>query len=210
MEEVTTSLSQFCNLLATAAAVGGRRHAGECLSRTGLGTPFRGSTRLVRGVRRRHVRPGCKRGDHVGVTKIGKGTKVEAVTEGRGLPVGVTIAAANVSETKLIEPTLDAIVVDGFAPQHLLYDKAADSDPLRDQLDRRGVELVTPHRKNRKRPKRQDGRALRRYKRRFKVEHLNAKLKVFRRLRVRYEYLAEMFEAFVHLACILILLREFV
>ena len=210
MEKVTTALSQFCNLLATPAAVGGRRHAQEHLSRTGLGTPLRRRTRLVGGGRRRHIRSGRKRGDQIGVTKIGKGTKVEAVTEGRGLPVGVTIAAANVSETKLIEPTLDAIVVDGFAPEHLLYDKAADSDPLRDQLHERGVELVTPHRKNRKRPKRQDGRALRRYKRRFKVEHLNAKLKVYRRLRVRYEYFAEMFEAFVHLACILILLREFV
>jgi len=121
----------------------------------------------------------------------------------------VTIAAANVSETTLIEPALDAIVMEGFAPAHLLYDKAADSDPLRERLEERGVELVSPHRKNRKRAKRQDGRALRRYKRRFKVEHLNAKLKVYRRLRVRYEYYAELFQALVHLACILILLREF-
>ena len=44
-------------------------------------------------------------------------------------------------------------------PAHLLYDKAADSDALRERLEDRGVELVTPHRKNRTRLKLQDGRA---------------------------------------------------
>ena len=210
MEKVTKALSRFDNLLAAFAAVGGRRHAPARLQRTGLGSRTRRSARLVRRGRRCDVRPSRKRGNHIGVTKIGKGTKVEVVTEGGGLPVAVTIAAANVSETKLIEPALDAIVVDGAQPEHLLYDKAADSDALRDRLDERGVELVTPHRKNRRRAKRQDGRALRRYKRRFKVEHLNARLKAFRRLRVRYEYLPQMFEAFIHVACILILMREFV
>ena len=145
----------------------------------------------------------------MGVTKIGKGTKVELVCDANGLPLGVTIAAANVPETALIEPALDAVVIECGEPEHLLYDKAADSDALRERLEARGVELVTPHRQNRTRPKLQDGRALGRYKRRFKVEHLIARLKVFRRLRVRYEYRSEMFAAFVQLACLLILLKEF-
>jgi len=145
----------------------------------------------------------------VGVTKTGKGTKVQLVCEGHGLPVGVTIAAAHVPETDLIEPSLDAIVVECAAPDHLLYDKAADSDALRARLEDRGVELVTPHRRNRRRPQLQDGRALRRYKRRFKIEHLIQRIKVFRRLRVRYDYLSAMFRGFVQLACLLILLHEF-
>jgi transposase len=145
----------------------------------------------------------------VGVTKIGKGTKVQLVCDGGGLPVGVVIAAANVPETQLIEPSLDAIVVECAEPEHLLYDKAADSDPLRERLEDRGVELVTPHRKNRRRAPRQDGRALRRYKRRFKIEHLIQRLKVFRRVRVRYDYRSAMYGGFVHLACLLILLHEF-
>ena len=145
----------------------------------------------------------------MGVTKIGKGTKVQLVCDGNGLPVGVTIAAANVPETELIEPSLDAIVVEDSAPEHLLYDKAADSDPLRERLQMRGIQLVTPHRRNRRRAPRQDGRALRRYKRRFKIEHLIQRLKIFRRLRVRYDYRSAVFEGFVQLACLLILLREF-
>ena len=145
----------------------------------------------------------------MGVTKIGKGTKVQLVCDGGGLPVGVVIAAANVPETQLIEPSLDAIVVECAEPEHLLYDKAADSDQLRERLENRGVELVTPHRKNRRRAPRQDGRALRRYKRRFKIEHLIQRLKIFRRVRVRYDYRSAMYGGFVHLACLLILLHEF-
>lgn len=122
----------------------------------------------------------------------------------------MTIAAANVPEIELIEPSLDAIVVDCSDPEHLLYDKAADSDALRERLEARGIELVTPHRRNRRRAARQDGRALRRYKRRFKIEHLIQRLKTFRRLRVRYDYRSAVFAGFVQLACLLILLREFV
>lgn len=119
------------------------------------------------------------------------------------------IAAAHVPETKLIEPSLDAIVVECGEPQHLLYDKAADSDALRERLADRGVELVTPHRNNRRRPPLQDGRALRRYKRRFKIEHLIARLKLFRRIRTRFDYMSTIYHGFLHLACCLILLKEF-
>ncbi|MCA9416829.1 MAG: transposase [Candidatus Omnitrophica bacterium] len=48
---------------------------------------------------------------------------------------------------------------------------------------------------------------LRRYKRRWKVERLFAWLHNFRRLVVRYEYHSQNFQAFVHLGCIMILLR---
>jgi hypothetical protein len=61
--------------------------------------------------------------------------------------------------------------IPGYTPEHLIYDRAADSDPLcKRLLDERGIELVCPHRKSRKRPHTQDGSACRRYRRRFKVE----------------------------------------
>ena len=71
------------------------------------------------------------------------------------------------------------------------------------------MELIAPHRSNRSRPRTQDGRPLRRYKRRWKIERLFAWLQNFRRLVVRYEYHAENFLAMVHLGCIVILLRQF-
>ena len=68
--------------------------------------------------------------------------------------------------------------------------------------------MIAPNRRNRKR-KTQDGRPLRRYKRRWTVERTIAWLTSFRRVRTRDEYKAQNFLAFVHLACILILLRQF-
>lgn len=72
-------------------------------------------------------------------------------------------------------------------PQRLIADRAYDSDPLRRQLQARGIELICPHRKNRRKAPTQDGRALRRYRRRWKVERTFAWLGNFRRLVVRYE-----------------------
>jgi IS4 transposase len=67
--------------------------------------------------------------------------------------------------------------------------------------------LIAPHRSNRSKPATQDGRALRRYRRRWKVERLNAWLQNFRRIATRFEYHAENYLGFVHLGCIKILLR---
>jgi len=66
-------------------------------------------------------------------------------------------------------------------PSRLIYDKAADSDPLRERLAKRGVDLVCPHHKNRVKKPTQDGRKLRRYKRRWKIERTIAWLHNFRR-----------------------------
>jgi transposase len=71
------------------------------------------------------------------------------------------------------------------------------------------IEMIAPHRANRKKTATQDGRRLRRYRRRWKVERLFAWVQNFRRLVVRYEYHVENFLGFVHLGCILILLRYY-
>ena len=55
----------------------------------------------------------------------------------------------------------------------------------------------------------QDGRPLRRYKRRWTIERFWAWLHNFRRLVVRYEFHPDNFLGFLQLACILILLRRF-
>jgi transposase len=69
--------------------------------------------------------------------------------------------------------------------------------------------MIAPHRGNRKKPATQDGRPLRQYRRRYKVERLFAWLQNFRRLAVRYEYHQENFLGFVPLGRILILLRRY-
>lgn len=94
-------------------------------------------------------------------------------------------------------------------PIRLIGDKAYDSDKLDAKLaGKYGVELIAPHRKNRK-TKTQDGRKLKRYKRRWKIERLFAWLQNYRRLVTRYERHAYNFLGMLRLGCILILLRHF-
>jgi hypothetical protein len=63
-----------------------------------------------------------------------------------------------------------------------------------------GIEMIAPHRRNRRKPRMQDGRKLRRYLRRWKVEWLFAWLGNFRRLPVRYERHLANYLGFVQLA----------
>ena len=58
-------------------------------------------------------------------------------------------------------------------------------------------------------PPTQDGRKLRRYRRRWKIERLFAYLQNFRRLVIHYEYHAENFLGMVQFECISILLKFF-
>ena len=93
-------------------------------------------------------------------------------------------------------------------PERLIGDKAYDSDPLDKTLaDDYGVEMISPNRSNRKR-KTQDGRPLRRYRRRWKIERVFAWMQNYRRLVTRWEYKIENFLGFVQLACLLILIRH--
>jgi transposase len=93
-------------------------------------------------------------------------------------------------------------------PERVIADKGYDSDPLRQRLRRRGIELIVPHRKNRRKPPTQDGRALRRYKRRWTVERTIAWLGNFRRLVGRYDRSLTIYRAFFHIACFMITLRR--
>jgi transposase len=145
----------------------------------------------------------------VGKTKRGKGCKVMAIADRSGLPVACDVAGASPHETKLVESTLDKSWIEEV-PGCLIGDKAYDSDPLDRRLfSERGIMLVAPHKSNRVKRPTQDGRVLRRYKRRWKVERLFAWLQNFRRLVVRYEYHLENFRGMVLLGCIIILLRHF-
>ena len=108
---------------------------------------------------------------------------------------------------KLVEKTLDERIV-AEVPERLIGDKAYDSDRLDEQLMQNyGTEMIAPNKTNRRTPT-QDCRPLRRFVRRWKIERLFAWLFNFRRLVVRYEYHAQNFQGFVHLAAAVILLRH--
>lgn len=73
-------------------------------------------------------------------------------------------------------------------------------------MKRRGIDLIAPHQRRRK--KVQDGRKLRRYKRRWKIERTFAWIGNFRRLVVRWEASVAVYGAFMKLAFILLCLRK--
>jgi transposase len=144
----------------------------------------------------------------VGKTKRGKGTKIMGLTDAGGLPIAVDATSASPHEITLVDDTLDACFLENV-PEKIIGDKAYDSDTLDKRLAKeRNIEMIAPHKSNRRKQHTQDGRTLRRYKKRWKAERLFAWLQNFRRLVVRYEYHLENFLAMIQLGCIVILLRR--
>jgi IS5 family transposase len=129
--------------------------------------------------------------------------------DGDRTPLGVVIAPANEHEVGHIERLLDAAVVKLPRKCRLLYDGAADSDPLRERLKTRGVELICPHRANRVKPPTQDGRKLRRRRHRWRIERTNAWLHNYGRIIVRKDRLALIFLGWAQLACLFTILKRF-
>ena len=129
------------------------------------------------------------------------------VADGEGVPLGVLTESASRHEVTLVEKALDEAVASERL-ECLVYDKAGDSDRLRDAMAARGIEFICPHRANRKKTRRQDGRRLRRYARRWKIERTISWFGDFRRLVVRYEHEIVMYTGFVHVACLMITLRK--
>jgi transposase len=145
----------------------------------------------------------------VGKTKVGKGMKLEVIVEHSGLPLGLEAAAADVSEQDLLMPALDDVPVEVPPGTAVVCDKAYDSDPLRDDLEDAGYTPVIPHRKNRVKPSRNDGRRLRRYRHRWRIERTNAWLHCYRALAVRWAYYSFMYVGLVYLSFIHMALQRF-
>ena len=110
-----------------------------------------------------------------------------AVADSTGLLIAMSVGCASPHEVTLVETTLAAGFISG-PPKRVIGDRAYDSDPLDKRLSEKGIELIAPHKRNRSKAATQDGRVLRRYKRRWKVERLFAWLHHFRRLMTRHEF----------------------
>ena len=131
-----------------------------------------------------------------------------AVADRNGLPIAVGIASGERHESKLVEETFEQRFTEEL-PERVIGDRAYDSDGLDAKLEEAfDVEMIAPHNPTRK-SKTQDGRPLRRYRRRWLVERLFAWLSRFRRLVTRYEHKATNFLGFLQLGCMVILARRF-
>ena len=126
---------------------------------------------MERVLRGRPVREGEKRGQGVGKTKRGKGTKLMVLADGTGTPLGLCVEKASPSEGKLWERTLDAARVTRrrgprrrpYKPERGIADRGYDSTAARALLVTREIEPIIPKRRNNGVATQQDGRKLRRY-----------------------------------------------
>jgi transposase len=135
------------------------------------------------------------------------------LADGAGTPLGIHVEKASPSEVKLLEQTLQNGRIGGRRakrrkPKRLIADRGYDSNKVRALLVKRDIEPIIPARHNNRVATHQDGRKLRRYKRRWIIERTNSWLQNFRRLVARYERSAKTFTALVHLACALTTLKR--
>ena len=164
---------------------------------------------------RRQTEPWARHvlGDLIGPnpTDRGKaGTKRSLLVDGEGGPLSIVVAGANVHDAKLLEATLDAIVVvrpqpTEEEPQHLCLDKGYDNPSgrgaaaghgYREHIRRIGEEKL-------------DASGDKRYPaRRWVVERTLARLSKCRAVLVRYDKKAANYLGVLQLACALLWFRR--
>ena len=206
MARSARTISQSDNLLET---IGPLDRIGNLPSGVGAATRkarLAAQHRLGGSHRGRNLFAREKGGAEVSKTKKGKGTKLMLMVDANGIPLAIDVVSASAAEVNRIEPLLEERVL-ARQPERLMYDRAADSDPLRARLAERKIELICRYRRGRKKSPTQDGRAVGRLARRYRVERSISWLFNNRRLVVRYEYCQGLFRGFATLACVILILR---
>lgn len=152
-------------------------------------------------------------GDHIGpnpTDRAKNGTKRSLLTDGGGGPLAVVVAGANVHDTKLLEQTIEAVVVERPEPteenpQHLCLDKAYDNPTGEAAVSQHGY--IGHIRRIGEEPppvKRKKGHKARRWV----VERTLAWLSKCRGILVRYEKKAANYLALIQFACALLWYRR--
>ena len=137
------------------------------------------------------------------------GSKYHLLTDAGGLPLAITVSAANVHDSLLLAPLVDAVpAIVGprglpgrprRRPAKLHADKGYDYPCCRRALRRRGITARIAWRGV------ESSTRLGRH--RWVVERTQAWLLGFRRLQIRYERSADLLVGLLHLACALICAR---
>jgi len=135
----------------------------------------------------------------LGRSRGGFSTKLHLSTDGLGNALRFRLTAGQASDIKQA-PAL----VEGFACEFVIGDKAYDSDPFVAQIEAQGASAVIPPRAKRKAPRAYDEHL---YRERHLIECFINKLKQFRRVFSRFDKLSKNYLSFVHFASALIWLR---
>ena len=151
---------------------------------------------------------GDKRGPNP-TDRAKSGTKKSVIVEQQGGPLGVAIEGANVHDTKLLEQTIEAIVVERpdaeQLVQHLCLDKAYDNPTGEAACEQAGY---VPHIRRIGEEKLNPAGNKTHPARRWVVERTIAWLQKCRALLIRYDKKAENYLGLIQLACALLWTRR--
>lgn len=149
-------------------------------------------------------------GNEIRPTKSGKGSKAMLLTDVGGTPLGVMVTSARPHEVKLIEPLLNQSQIPLRRRFTFLYDRAVDSQSLREGLQEYGVRLISPFRKRRDGTQKKLSKTeKKKYSHRCKVKRTVGWLKNYWRHETRWGYYAHLHEAFWNLYYVHCILRGF-
>jgi len=162
----------------------------------------------------------------LGIDKIGynpqnpkhKVSKISLITDDNGIPLMADIYNGSSYDSKILDNQLDSFI--SKFPMLLnnnniiLGDAGYDSKKLKDKVanNKIGLLLTARNKRNIKDKNKLDALKLtdnekKLMKKRIKVEHINAQLKQYKRLSIRYDKLSVNYSVFIHLACIDIIMK---
>jgi len=132
------------------------------------------------------------------------------LVDANGIPLSLVVSGAQRHDVKLLEATLDAIVVERPDPktagvQHLCADKGYAGEPAAAAMIARGYRPHVRQRREEIVARRRNRRAR---ARRWVVERTHSWLNRFRKLLVRFEKTAASYKALLELACAMIAFRQ--
>ncbi|MFJ3446567.1 IS5 family transposase [Streptomyces sp. NPDC086081] len=168
--------------------------------------------------------PACpSAGQALGRSRGGLTTKIHLACDGRGLPLAVVVTPGNVNDSTVFDTVMDDLRVPRtgagrprLRPDAVVADKAYSSRAIRQSLRGRGIRAVIPERADQKANRLRRGKAGGRppafdrelYRARNVVERCFNRLKQFRAIATRFDKLATRYKAGVHLASLILWLRE--
>lgn len=131
------------------------------------------------------------------------------LADGRGVPISLVIAGANVNDHLLMRETLDSVPVarprpTKRTPQHLCLDKGYDAAAPRTLAEERGFTLHLRRRGEEVQAKRHRSAKARRWV----VERAHAWLNRFRGVLIRWPKKPQNYRALVHFACAIIAAQQ--
>ncbi len=145
---------------------------------------------------------GARRGEYraIGKSRGGPTTKIHMAADAHGNPLCFEVTGGQVHDSQVAGD-----LIDQFDGEHLLADKAYDSEEIREKAREKNINPVIPRRSNSKKPNPEFDKHI--YKARHQVENIFARLKHFRSIATRFEKLARNYKAILTLACTFIWLK---